>query len=192
MIDFSAIRQVDQIKEHYGWVFEYLQQNQRLKVLAIVVVMLLCVTCVYNPMNDRISSLRTRLTAERARLSLVRAVEGLRAERHDLLASIPETAHTNFWTEYVLEGLRESGVRLRHFDTDLDTKQQIGEYRPLEIALDVSGSYQQLYALLGWIESNQWYMRVLDLRFRKDSRAIFATLKIGVLAWESNSDAHKL
>ncbi len=192
MGEFWASRQLEEIKTRYAWVFEYLQQKQRLKVLAVAVVMLVGVMGVYSPMSGRIVSLRTRLEAERARLSLVREIESLRSERHALLASVPETPHANFWTEYILHGLRDSGVQLRHFDTNLNSKKPIGDYRPLEVMLDVSGSYQQLYSLLGWIESDKWYMRVLDVRLRKERSAIFATLKLGVLASESKSDADKL
>jgi len=192
MGDFFLRRQLQQFGQRYAWVFEYLQQNQRVKVLAVTLCMIVGVTCVYNPMRRRIVSLGTRLSAERSRLELVHQIENLRRERSELLASIPETAHANFWTEYILQGLRESGIQLRHFDTNLNTKRQIGDYRPLEVMLDVSGSYQQLYALLGWIESNKWYIRVLDMRFRKDRGAVFATLKLGALASEPDGDANKL
>ncbi len=184
MFEVAAQRQIDQLKERYAWVFDALQDRSRLRLIAIGAAVFLGMAVVYNPMNEAISRLRKRVAYEQQRLELVRDVEGLRSSREALLKTVPDSAHANFWTEYVLGGLGDVGVQLRHFETNFNAQQSIGSYRALELNIEVSGEYRQVYELISWIESSPWYMRIMDVRFRRERSTLFATLKVGVLASE--------
>jgi hypothetical protein len=135
---------------------------------------------VYRPMSSDITILRRDLKTAEDRLSLVREVEQLRATRAKLLAHLPPSGDINFWTEYLLGGIRDSGVVLRTLESAY-RKTKVGALQGVYFDVDVAGTYEQLHALVSWIESNEYFSRIVKLRFKSEEELVECRLTLAVL-----------
>jgi hypothetical protein len=85
----------------------------KLRVAMLSAVAAFGLLVIYRPMSSEIAILRRDLKNATERLGMVREVERLRTTRAKLLENFPEHGDINFWTEYLLTGIRDSGVSLR-------------------------------------------------------------------------------
>ena len=168
-------------KDQWQVIVEHLRDPLKLRIATLSVVALVGLAVIYKPMNDHIAIQRRELKTARDRLDMVRQIESLRATRARLLTALPPKGNTNFWTEYYLGGIRESGVQLRHFEARPKPKMRIGSFTGLELDLEVEGNYQKIFSLLAWVEHNEWFARILEVRFKKEPASVMATIKVAIL-----------
>ena len=135
---------------------------------------------IYRPMSSDISILRRDLKLAKERLGMVREIDQLRTARAKLLENFPEHGDINFWTEYVLSGVRECGVSLRTRESSF-RKTKVGKLQGVYFDLEVTGSFEQIHALLAWIESNKFFARVVKLRMKSDEETIESKLMVATL-----------
>lgn len=168
-------------KDQWQTIVEHLRDPLKLRIATLSVVTLVGMAIVYKPMSDHIAIQRRELKAARDRLNTVRQIETLRATKSRLLTSLPPTGDANFWTEHYLDGIRESGVQLRHFEARPRTKIHVGTFQGLELDIEVEGTYHKIFKLLAWIEHNQWFARILEVRFKKDPTSVMAMINVAII-----------
>ncbi len=174
-------------KEQWQRILEQLHDPLKLQVTTLAIVAAAGLGLVYKPMSDHITSLRAELKASQSRLALVRKIEAMRTTKKLLVADLPPKGDANFWTEYMLEGVREAGVKLRNFEARPKSKLRVGHYTGLELKMEVEGDYAQIHSLISWVEHNEWFMRILEVRFEKKPLWIYAKLNIALLAQKDSS-----
>jgi hypothetical protein len=137
-------------------------------------------------MSSEISILRRDLKTDEDRLAVVREDEKLRAARSKLLENLPPNGDINFWTEYLLGGIRDSGVVLRTLESTY-RKTKVGALQGVYFDVDVAGTYEQIHALVTWIESNEYFTRIVKLRFKSEEELVDGKLTLAVLVAQSSS-----
>lgn len=167
-------------KRQWAQVVEQLHDPFKLRVTTLVVVFAVGFLAIYRPINQEITILGRELTAAKDRLTTIEKVELLRAHRARLRERVPETPTINFWSEHLISGVRGSGVRLRSLETH-PQKIKIGDLQVMYIDIEVEAQSDQLYHLLRWLENNEWMIRIIRFRFKKEPESIAAKLTVAIL-----------
>ncbi|TFH22138.1 MAG: hypothetical protein E4H03_09090 [Myxococcales bacterium] len=173
-------------KEQWNELVKQLRDPFKLRLTVLGIAAAIGFFGVYRPMDKKITEVRREVGAGRARLDLIRQVESLRTKQAQLRESLPEYPSINFWTEHFLEGIRDTGVALSELESQ-PKKIKIGDYDVVYFNIDVTGQYDQVHALLSWIESNRWYSRVVRMNFKKKLNRIEAKLTVAVAVEKERS-----
>lgn len=152
----------------------------KLRVVTLAIVAAIGFLAVYRPMDSKIQILRRDLKASELRMATLEKVETLRAAKQELLDHIPEHPTLNYWQEHFLTGIRESGVNLRALESQ-PKKIKIADRQVVYLDIEATGSYEQLYNLLSWVETNQWFSRIIRLNFKGKNGQIEAKFSVAVL-----------
>src|SRR5262245_48731360 len=91
----------------------HFQDPFKLRVTMLSAVAAVGLLGIYRPLTSEIGILRRDLKIAQDRLGMIHEIEHLRAARVKLLENFPEHGDVNFWSEYLLANIRESGVNLR-------------------------------------------------------------------------------
>jgi hypothetical protein len=175
-------------KEQWEQAIEQLEDPLKLKLVSIGIVLLAGFFAVYRPLDAEIALLRRDLAVQEARSATIRQVESMQATWRQLMRPIPEHGDVNFWTEYILASVQESGVVLRALESDIK-KLKIGDLQAVYFKVEVEGQYHEVYDLVERLETGKWYARILRLRVKKRTRSIEAVLTVNVMASVKKKDA---
>jgi hypothetical protein len=167
-------------KQQWDDLIAHFRDPFKLRVAMLSAVAAVGLLGIYRPMSSEIGILRRDLKSATERLGMVREIERLRGSRTMLLENFPEHGDINFWTEYLLTGIRESGVSLRTLESNF-RKTKVGKLQGVYFDLEIAGSFEQIHKLLRWIESNVYFGRVLKLRLKSEPDSIAGKLTVATL-----------
>jgi hypothetical protein len=153
----------------------------KLRVTVISVVCLIGFGLIYRPYNNQLTTLRSDLANAQDREALLAHVEKLRAARTKILKVFPAKGDVNFWTEYFLTGIRDSGVQLRALETKV-RPQKAGKLQGLYLEIEADGSYENLYKLISWIEHSPYFTRIIHIKLKSKDARIEARITAAVMA----------
>jgi hypothetical protein len=137
---------------------------------------------VYYQSTDTMGTLRTQLKKEQERGRLIEETQVLRTTEVALNNRFPPNGTVNFWTEYLLRGVRESKLNLLNLEPTRQENKQYGRFQGVQIRMEVEGSYRDVYRLVAWIEGGQWPVRVIRIQMKAGSKASVAEMTLAVLA----------
>lgn len=169
-----------QLKRQWEDLQGQLRDPFKLRVTVLCLVVGLGLLGVYRPMSGQITTVRRELKAAEDRLALVRQIEQLRSTRAKLLENLPQNGDINFWSEYLLGGIRESGVNMRTLESSY-RKTKIGKLQNVYFDLEVAGTFAQIHSLISWLEMNAYVTRIAKLRVKGGREKIEARLAVSVL-----------
>jgi Tfp pilus assembly protein PilO len=116
---------------------------------------------VYLPISDGIEQAVQDRARAAAHSAVARDIEALRIQDAKYKARLPTATDPNEWVEYLLGGLRNSAVRLLKLEPQILRKH--GPYDVVVVRIEAQGSYNDLSALLAWIETNPRLLRIDSL-----------------------------
>ena len=122
---------------------------------------------VYVPMSGRIEQVAKNRAQVEAHLVLARDIEALRRTAEVFKDRLPAHTDTNEWVEYLLAGVRKFPVKLLRLEP-----QGIRKHGPFDVVLlqvELQGEFQDLDAVLAWLEVNPRFLRVDSLNFLPSS-----------------------
>lgn len=167
-------------KEQWKQIAVHLQEPLKLQVAALSVVTLVGLGVVYRPLANRIENLRKELKSTAERVTTADRFHDVRTLRRALLAQLPENGDMNFWTEYYLRGIRDSGVKLRTLEAR-PKKAKFGSLQSAELKVEVEGRYESVQSLVAWIEENEWFSRITKLRVAKRPDTLEVQMRVAIL-----------
>ena len=91
----------------------------------------------------------------------------------------------------LLSGIRESGVVLKTLDSSY-RKTKVGKLVGVYYEVEVAGTSKQIHSLVGWIESNKYFARIVKLRFKADEDVVDGKMTVAVLVAEKSAAKPKL
>jgi Tfp pilus assembly protein PilO len=163
-----------------GSLLERLHNPTELRVFLLALVLGISYGSIYLPLNKTTASTARKLEDAKKRLKLAEEVENLHSQYSKVESRIPKNPDASEWIQFVLNGIRQSPVKLEAFNPD--APKAMGSYQVLGIKIKVSGSYADLDDLLHWLESNPRLFRVDSIKLsaggRDDDGAIRMELAI--------------
>jgi Tfp pilus assembly protein PilO len=141
---------------------ERLHDPFQLRLFLAAVAVVVGYAGIYVPLASRIEKTSQKLASQQKRKQLAADIEHLRAEVEVLNTRLPENTDTNEWVQYVLDGVRETPLKLNNLDSD--APQRVGPYEAIVLHLELQGAFGDLDAFLDWVESNQRLFRVDSAR----------------------------
>lgn len=148
----------------------HLSDPVKMRLVVIVAMTAVAIMAVYRPLAGRIETKQRQLAAQKRRANIIACVEALRKQAGVYRPRISEKSDTNEWVQYLLRGLRESGVKLR----DMSSRQprKVGPYKAIVLTVDVQGNYKTVKSLMEWLEQSDRLLRVDSIRCQKKLGAI--------------------
>jgi len=143
----------------------HLSDPVKMRLAVIVAMTAVAIMAVYRPLAGQIETKQRQLAAQRRRVDLIAGVEVLRKQAGVYRPRISEKSDTNEWVQYILTGLRESGVKLR----DMSSRQprRVGPYKAIVLTVDVQGNYKTAKSLMEWLEQSDRLLRIDTVRCQK-------------------------
>jgi hypothetical protein len=175
-------------KEQWEQVLEQLEDPLKLKLVALGIILLAGFLLVYRPLDVEIVALRRQLAEQEGRSDTIRKVDSAQATWRHLMKPIPPQGDVNFWTEYILAAVRDSGVSLRTLESEVK-KVKIGNLQAVYFRVEVGGPYHQVYDLVERLETGEWYTRIIRMRLKKKPKSVESTITVNVLASIGKKDA---
>ncbi len=163
-----------------------LRDPQKLR-FATLGLMAIVLALVYYNQTDTITTLRVQLKREQERGRLIEETQVLKTTGAALDNRFPKNGTVNFWTEYLLVGVRESKLNLVNLEPKRQEKQELGRFQGVEIRIEVEGSYRDVFRLVAWIERGQWPVRVLRVHVKDGSKGVVGEMTLAVLAEAKDS-----
>ncbi len=130
----------------------------RLRILALGAAVLAGYLAIFLPLGGQVDALSTGLAAERSRFALAREIEQLRAEAKQYSTKLQPKPDVVEWGAYVRGGINEHHLRLANFKPE-ETR-DVGPYKAAVLRLELEGAFQDHFAYLRWLESNERLIRV--------------------------------
>ena len=152
----------------------------KLRVVVLALVAGLGLVGVYRPMSAELAIVRRDLKAAEDRLALVRQIEQLRTSRAKLLENLPQSGDINFWSEFLLGGIRDSGVILKTLESSY-RKTKVGKLQNVYFDIETAGTFEQMYRLIAWLETEKYATRLTKLRIKGEHERIEARFAVSVL-----------
>ena len=149
----------------------------KMRLAVVFAVAALGVGGIYYPLSGQIAEKRAAVAAEKERLETVQQVESLRRDVTEFRSRVGKQSDSNEWVQYLLDGSRQVGVRLRGMETKEPRK--IGPYMAVALQLEVQGTYPQLRSFVEWLDQSNRLLRVESLRIERTPSVIL--MKIYVL-----------
>ena len=168
-------------KRQFDDIVVQLRDPFKLRLTVIGLVCLVGFGLIYRPYNNDLATLRQDLAKAQSREELIEHVEKLRAARTKILKLFPDKGDGNFWSEYFLTGIRESGVQLRALESKV-RPQKAGKLQGLYLEIEADGSYESLHKLIAWIEQSPYFTRVIHLKLKAKDGRIEARITAAVMA----------
>jgi Tfp pilus assembly protein PilO len=141
---------------------ERLHNPTELRIFLLMLVLGIGYGAIYLPLDKTIAGTTKKLAEAQKRLKLAEEVENLHTQYSQIASRIPKNPDASEWMQFVLNGLRQSPLKLEAFNPD--APKAMGAYQVLGIKIRVSGSFADLDAFLHWLESNPRLFRVDNVR----------------------------
>jgi len=142
--------------------WEQLRDPNRFRMCVMGTVLLASYCLVYLPLSERIQDTTKKIDDAKKTLSLVRDIEGLRAQFRRVEKRLPKRTDSKEWAAYVLDGLRQFPLRLLRLDCDAPCN--VGPWRAVVLRIDLEGDFFEADGFLRWLEADKRLFRVDSLR----------------------------
>ncbi|RMD82107.1 MAG: hypothetical protein D6815_10030 [Candidatus Dadabacteria bacterium] len=173
-------------KRQWEQIVEQLHDPLKLRATVLGLLFVAGYLSIYRPLSGEIAILNRQLKEARTRLETIEKIELLQARRAGLRKKVPPQPTINYWSEHLIGGVRDSGVQLRSLETK-PQKIKAGDLQVVYIDLEVEAQSSELYRLVRWVENNEWMMRIVRFRFKKEPDAIKAKLTVAILATQDKA-----
>jgi len=157
-----------------------LRDPQKLRIATLVAAALV-LALTYWSSRDEIATLRRQLKKEQERARLLDEVDALKAAEERVNSRFPPRNTVNFWTEKLVERVREAGVVLQSLDPRPLDKVRFGRLQGVEIRMAVEGPYRDVYRLVKDIETARWPARFTRISLRRGKRGLVGEMSLAVL-----------
>ncbi len=166
----------EQLQRYKAIATVHLSDPVKMRLVVIIGMAAVAIMAVYKPLVGQIETKQRQLVAQRKRADLIASVEAFRKQAKVYRPRISEKSDTNEWVQYILMGLRKSGVKLR----DMSSRQprKVGPYRAIVLTVEVQGNYKSVKSLIEWLEQSDRLLRVDSIRCQKKAGAIEAKLTL--------------
>ncbi len=175
----------EQLQRFKAVAMVHLSDPLKMRLAVIVGLTAVAIMAVYRPLVGQIETKQRQLAAQRKRASLIASVEAFRKQAKVYRPRIGEKSDTNEWVQYILTGLRKSGVKLR----DMSSKQPrtVGPFKAIVLTVEVEGDYKTIKDLMQWLEQSDRLLRVDNMRCEKRPGSI--GMKVSLLGLVSENVA---
>lgn len=175
----------EQLQRYMAIATVHLSDPVKMRLAVMVAMTAVAIMAVYRPLVGQIETKQRELVAQKKRANLIASVEASRKQAKVYRPRISEKSDTNEWVQYILMGLRKSGVKLR----DMSSRQprKVGPYKAIVLTVEVQGNYKTVKSLMEWLEQSDRLLRVDSMRCQKKLGAI--EMKITVLGLVGKSAA---
>ena len=143
--------------------WEQLRDPNRFRMCAMGAVLLASYCLVYMPLSERIQDTTKKIADAKKTLSLVRDIEGLRAQFRRAEKRLPKHTDSKEWAAYMLDGMRQFSLRLLKMDCDAPSG--VGPWRAVVLRIDLEGDFFEADRFLRWLETDKRLFRVDSFRF---------------------------
>jgi hypothetical protein len=170
-------------------VLTLLRNPTRLRLALSSAILLSWYFGVYSPTSEYITLASTRTDSERKRAVTAREIEKLRSILNPCQDRIPDQAGLNELIQYVMAHVRTLPINL--IDLKPGKVKDLGPYDNLNLRLQFESTYEDLDALLRWVETNQRLLRVdtLKIELGKEKNRLTVQLELLSLAEKEKSTA---
>lgn len=160
----------EQLQRYKAIAMVHLSDPVKMRLAVIVGMTAVAIMAVYRPLVGQIETRQRQVVAQGKRANLIASVEAFRKQAKVYRPRISENSDTNEWVQYILKGLRKSGVKLR----DMASRQprRVGPYRAIVLTVEVQGNYKTIKSLMEWLEQSDRLLRVDSIRCQKKLGAI--------------------
>jgi hypothetical protein len=157
-----------------------LRDPQKLRVATLLAAALV-LALTYWSSRDEIATLRRQVKKEQERARLLDEVDALKAAEARANGRFPPRDTMGFWTEKLVERVREAGVVLQSLSPKPLDKVRLGRLQGAEIRMTVEGPYRDVYRLVNDVETGRWPARFTRISLRRGERGLVAEMSLAVL-----------
>jgi len=170
-------------------VLTLLRNPTRLRLALSAAILLSWYFGVYSPTSEYMTLASTRTDSERKRAVTAREIEKLRSILTPCQDRIPDQAGLNELIQYVMAHVRTLPINL--IDLKPGKVKDHGPYDNLSLRLQFESTYEDLDALLHWVETNQRLLRVDTLKIdpAKEKNRLTVQLELVSLAEKEKNTA---
>jgi len=170
-------------------VLSLLRNPTRLRLALSAAILLSWYFGVYSPTSEYMTLASTRTDSERKRAVTAREIEKLRSILNPCQDRIPDQSGLNELIQYVMAHVRTLPINL--IDLKPGKVKDLGPYDNLNLRLQFESTYEDLDALLRWVETNQRLLRVdtLKIELGKEKNRLTVQLELLSLAEKEKSTA---
>lgn len=155
----------EQLLRYKAIAMVHLSDPLKMRLVVIIGMTAIAIMAVYRPLVGQIETKQRQLVSQKKRAGLIANVEALRKQTKIYRPRIGEKSDTNEWVQYILRGLRKSGVKLR----DMSSRQprKVGPYKAIVLTVEVQGNYKAVKSLMEWLDQSDRLLRVDTIRCQK-------------------------
>ncbi|MGO9600639.1 MAG: type 4a pilus biogenesis protein PilO [Isosphaeraceae bacterium] len=170
-------------------VLTLLRNPTRLRLALSAAILLSWYFAVYGPTSEYMTLASTRTDSERKRAVTAREIEKLRSILNPCQDRIPDQSGLNELIQYVMAHVRTLPINL--IDLKPGKVKDLGPYDNLNLRLQFESTYEDLDALLHWVETNQRLLRVdtLKIELSKEKNRLAVQLELVSLAEKEKNTA---
>ena len=170
-------------------VLTLLRNPTRLRLALSAAILLSWYFGVYSPTSEHMTLASTPTDSERKRAVTAREIEKLRSILNPCQDRIPDQAGLNELIQYVMAHVRTLPINL--IDLKPGKVKDLGPYDNLNLRLQFESTYEDLDALLHWVETNQRLLRVdtLKIELAKEKNRLAVQLELLSLAEKEKNTA---
>jgi hypothetical protein len=173
-------------------VLTLLRHPTRLRLTLSVVILLSWYFGFYSPTSEYMALAASQTNSELKRAVTAREIEKLRKVLGPLQDRIPEHAGLNEFIQYVMAHVRKLPINL--IDLKPSKAKDLGPYLNISLRLQFEATYEDLDALLYWVETNQRLLRIDTLKVDrgKENRRLGVLIElVSVAEKDKNAAAGK-
>jgi hypothetical protein len=167
----------------------HLRNPKKLRLIVLGGLALAGIAGVYLPLTSRAEQLERAVAIEKQRAGYIEDIDKLRSMTATYLKHLPDNGDANWWTEYFLTGIRDTGARLRKLEPRTE-RHAMGNFQGLTFKVEMEGRYEDFVHFISWLESNEKLVRVTALNMEKVSGVIKSTITIAMLTLKGKPNAH--
>ena len=170
-------------------VLTLLRNPTRLRLALSAAILLSWYFGVFSPTSEYMTLASTRTDSERKRAVTAREIEKLRSILNPCQDRIPDQSGLNELIQYVMAHVRTLPINL--IDLKPGKVKDLGPYDNLNLRLQFESTYEDLDALLHWVETNQRLLRVdtLKIELAKEKNRLTVQLELVSLAEKEKNTA---
>ena len=117
----------------------------------------------YQPIVAQTSTMTQQLGTERKRLELATTIEDLQLLTRRFQEKVTQSSDQNEVVQYLMGGIRQRPIKLVSLVPK--STSELGDYKLVQVAISVEGSYTNMEALLRWIEADPHLFRIEQFGF---------------------------
>ena len=158
-----------------------LRDPKKLRIAVLGLMILIAVGLVYMPLKRGIRDRERALKQEEERVRLSREIQLLEVNLARYRSQLPESADVNYWSEHLMNGMRQESLLLRSFEPKEQDRARVGQYTGLVIKMEVEGRFLPILRYLARLEYDEVFLRVAKIRMDDNNGTLVAAITVAVL-----------